>query len=93
MKKIFSILLVVLASTFFLQANNVVTSAISLTGQNAALNFSMINYDISWENSWRTSTNESNYDGVWLFVKFRKNNTSLWKHATINYVAPGTAAA
>ncbi len=93
MKKILSLVIVLITCTFYAKANNVVTSAISLTGQNPALNFTMINYDITWENSWRTSTNESNYDGVWLFVKFRKNNTSQWKHATINYVAPGTAAA
>ncbi len=74
-------------------ANNVTTSNIFISGQNATSHFSLINYDISWENSWRTSTNENNYDGVWIFVKFRKVNTSNWQHATINYTAPGTAAA
>ena len=93
MKKIIQLSTLLILLAFAVKANNVITSNVSLTDQNTGLNFTMVNYDISWENSWRTSTNESNYDGVWLFVKFRKNNTSLWKHATINYVAPGSAAA
>ncbi len=92
MKKILS-LLTMLCFASFIKANNIATSNISLTGQNTATNFTLIGFDISWENSWRTSTNESNYDGAWIFVKFRKNNTSLWQHATINYASTGTAAA
>ena len=44
----------------------------------------IINFDVAWENSWRTSTNESNYDGAWIFVKFRKQGTTDWRHCTIN---------
>ncbi len=93
MKQIFLSMMVMLTIAFTAKANNVQTANVSLNGQNTALDFTMINYDISWENSWRTSTNESNYDGCWIFAKFRKNNTSLWKHCTINYVSPGTASA
>lgn len=76
-----------------LQANNIQTANVALNGQNVTSHFTLVNYDISWENSWRTNTNESNYDGAWIFVKFRKKNASLWQHASINYVSPGTAAA
>jgi formylglycine-generating enzyme required for sulfatase activity len=76
-----------------LRANNIQTANVLLTGQNTSSNYTQIAFDISWENSWRTSTNESNYDGAWIFAKFRKKNTSLWQHATINYVSPGNAAA
>jgi formylglycine-generating enzyme required for sulfatase activity len=72
-------------------ANNVQTANVVLTGQNTAANHTQIKFDISWDNSWRTSTNESNYDGVWIFCKFRKKNTSAWQHASINYVSPGDA--
>ena len=41
-------------------------------------------FDINWKNSWRTSTNESNYDGCWIFIKYRKQSTSVWLHATLN---------
>jgi len=93
MKKILTSLLILMMSTFIAQANNVTTSNVFITGQNVVSHFSLINFDINWENSWRTSTNENNYDGCWLFVKFRKVNSSNWQHATMNYVNPGTAAA
>lgn len=92
MKKIFAFLILAVSGTR-ISANNVQTNNVGLSGQNTTSHFSLINYDISWENSWRTSTNESNYDGVWIFAKFRKVNASNWQHATINYVNPGTAAA
>jgi formylglycine-generating enzyme required for sulfatase activity len=81
-----------LAIQFGIKANNIQVANVSLSGQNTASNYTSVNFDISWDNSWRTSTNESNYDGAWLFVKWRKKGTSEWRHATINYVAPGDAA-
>jgi formylglycine-generating enzyme required for sulfatase activity len=93
MKKIITLALLFLAFTLGTEANNIQTSNVSLSGQNTALDYTLINYDISWENSWRTSNNESNYDGTWIFAKFRKKNTSLWLHCTINYGAGGSAAA
>lgn len=93
MKKLFLSVIVLLVATVTTFANNIQISNTSLSGQNAASNFTLVNFDINWDNSWRTSTNESNYDGAWIFVKFRKQGTSLWKHATLNYVSPGTPAA
>lgn len=92
MKKRFLLFAAMVGLAFSSQANNVQTNNVILSGQNTVSNYTQINYDISWENSWRTSTNESNYDGVWIFCKFRKKNTTSWQHATINYVAPGDAA-
>jgi len=69
-------------------ANDVVVNAVSLTGQTTAGPFNthyvQVQFDIAWKNSWRTSTNESNYDGCWIFVKYRKQSTSVWLHATLN---------
>ena len=65
-------------------ANNITVTNTSLSGQNTTSDFTLINFDVAWENSWRTSTNESNYDGAWIFVKFRKNGTTDWRHCTIN---------
>lgn len=93
MKKLLTLSFLFACLTIVSFANNVSTSNIFLTGQNAVSDFTLINYNITWENSWRTSTNESNYDGCWIFAKFRKVNASNWQHATINYVSPGTAAA
>lgn len=51
-----------------LKANNLTISNTSYdngTGQ--------VSFDLSWENSWRTSiTQPYNYDGVWIFVKVRE---------------------
>ncbi len=91
MKKIFTAALLFFSAVA--KANNIQVSNPSINGQNTALDFSMVNFSLSWDHSWRTSTNEANYDGAWVFVKFRKANSGLWQHATINYTAPGTAAA
>ncbi len=88
MKK--TILLLTIFSSIYLHnyANDVLVTAASLTGQNTsgplATHFTNVQFSIAWKNSWRTNTNESNYDGCWLFVKFRKQSTSVWQHATLN---------
>ncbi len=88
MKKIALLFICSYAVLFNALANNVVVSTVSLgpqvTGGPVATHYTQVNYDITWQNSWRTSTNESNYDGCWIFVKFRKQSTSVWQHATIN---------
>lgn len=70
-------------------ANNIEVTNISLTGQNTDDNYTLVQFDLSWENSWRISSGPSNYDGAWVFIKF-KENSGNWEHATINYV-DGTA--
>ena len=83
MKKIFSFF--ILGSIAFSSyANNITVSSATLSGQNTTAHSEIINFDVAWENSWRTSTNESNYDGAWLFVKFRKMGTTDWRHCTLN---------
>ena len=88
MKKNFLLFVLALTAAFGSFANNVVVSSVSLgpkvTTGALATHYTKVNYDITWENSWRTSTNESNYDGCWIFVKYRKQSTSAWQHATIN---------
>jgi len=39
-----------------------------------------IDFNMSWQNSWRNSTN---YDAIWLFVKYKTNN-GLWQHAYLD---------
>ncbi|KXK41770.1 MAG: hypothetical protein UZ11_BCD004001743 [Bacteroidetes bacterium OLB11] len=93
MKKQITIFTLLVCMTIMSWANNVTVSNVVLNGQNVGNHYSLINYNITWDNSWRTNTNENNYDGCWIFAKFRKINSNNWQHATINYVAPGTAAA
>ena len=92
MKKIFTFLLfAVLLPATYTKANNIQLANVVLNGQNTAGQYSIVNFDVSWENSWRLITNQANYDGAWIFVKFRKVSGSTWQHATINttgYTAP-----
>ena len=72
------------------QANNITTANVKLTGQNTTNKTTQIQFDVSWENSWRTSSGPANWDAAWIFVKYRVNGIGAWKPATIN--AAGNAA-
>lgn len=52
-------------------ANNINVSNVSITGQNLTNDFSMVKFNLSWENSWRISSGPANWDAAWVFVKFR----------------------
>ena len=84
MKKINLLLITFLLLSGSIYANNIQLANVLLNGQNPGSQYSMVNFDVSWENSWRTITNEINYDGAWIFVKFRKKSSSTWQHATID---------
>lgn len=70
----------------FVWANNIQIDNVRLASQNTAQDFYMIEFDLSWENSWRTSTYESNWDAAWVFVKFTPKNERAWEHASLHYV-------
>ena len=77
-------------------ANNITVTAATLSGQNVAAHTEVVNFTVGWENSWHTSINESNYDGAWIFVKFRRlTGTADWRHCTLtlanSVVGTGTA--
>lgn len=84
MKKINLMLITFLLVSVITRANNIQLANVLLNGQNTGSQYSLINFDVSWENSWRTITNEANYDGAWIFVKFRKKSSNTWQHATID---------
>jgi formylglycine-generating enzyme required for sulfatase activity len=90
MKKMYLLSLAVGAQVCLL-ANNIQLANPFITGQNTTSKFSLIGFDVSWENSWRLANNESNWDAAWIFVKFRKKGASGWQHATLN--ATGHTAA
>jgi len=78
------LLIVLLLAAWPAVANNIIVSNVSITGQNPVDDFSMVSFNVSWENSWRTSTHESNWDAAWIFVKFRLSGTIDWQHAFLN---------
>ncbi|MCO5284823.1 MAG: hypothetical protein M9898_00270 [Chitinophagaceae bacterium] len=92
MKKVLYFLTGGILFTTHLLANNILVDNANLSGKNTSTHTTNVTFDVSWENSWRTSTNESNYDGAWIFVKYRKNGTNDWRHATITSATGATGA-
>src|SRR5258706_15978513 len=74
MKKLLSFLVMLIIAIFSF-ANNVVISNVSLVGPT---NFH-VKFDLSWDNGWRVSTGQVNYDGVWVFFKYRVGG-GPWQH-------------
>lgn len=66
-------------------ANNVTISNVALTNQDKANYTAKVEFDITWSNSWRTTTN---YDAVWVFVKYSTDSGVTWNHLQLN--ASGT---
>ncbi len=67
-------------------ANNVTVSNVTMTGQDASNDYVFVEFDVSWENSWRTSSAPNNWDAVWVFVKY-KVGSGDWQHATLSATA------
>lgn len=88
----FCLLLVV---PMIMTANNVSVSNVFLTGQNTTDDYTLVEFDLSQENSWRISTGASNWDAVWVFVKY-KTSGGDWQHCYLNNsgnsTGSGTAA-
>ncbi|MBU3744170.1 MAG: hypothetical protein FGM61_06410, partial [Sediminibacterium sp.] len=64
-------------------ANNIVVSSISLTGRNTSTQSVRVQFNLSWDNSWRTTSAPFNWDAAWVFVKYKIGTTGDWKHATL----------
>ncbi len=63
-------------------ANNVRLGTPALNAANELV------FTISWDNSWYTASAPHNWDGVYLFVKYRNcASTNAWSHAQLNATA------
>jgi formylglycine-generating enzyme required for sulfatase activity len=72
-----------------LKANNLIIGTPSIVGSNS------IQFTVQWDNSWRLATGPSNWDAVWLFVKYQDCATNLWSHVDLsttvsNHTVAGT---
>jgi formylglycine-generating enzyme required for sulfatase activity len=83
-RSLLTIVLVVIAFNCF--SNNIVISNTTLVNKNTVSNYVFIQFDISWDNSWRTSSGPSNWDAAWVFIKFRIKGQTDWSHASLNWV-------
>ncbi|MBK8626596.1 MAG: hypothetical protein IPN86_13825 [Saprospiraceae bacterium] len=81
-----SIILALCLATIAAHANNITISNVSITGQNNSQKFKLVQFDISWDNSWRVDYGPNNWDAAWVFVKYRRKSDNTWHHATLHYV-------
>lgn len=75
--------LILIAVSLALGANNIEVTNIVLSNQNVGAGTTTIQFDLTWENSWRVSVGPGNYDAAWVFAKFRVGG-GAWRHATIS---------
>jgi hypothetical protein len=78
MKKSILFLLIFLSAHAF--ANNMLVQNVITTDNDPVNKTIQVQFDISWDNSWRDSIN---YDAAWIFIKF-KDAGGLWRHAQLN---------
>lgn len=73
----------VLTGAYSAHSNNILISNASL--DNSDNQFYYVEFDVSWENSWRTSTYEANWDAAWVIVKFSPKNQQQWSNMDLYY--------
>jgi formylglycine-generating enzyme required for sulfatase activity len=65
-------------------ANNISVGTPTLAGQNTTDDYTFVQFDLSWDHSWR---DEINWDAAWVFVKYQETDSTQWKHAYLNTTA------
>lgn len=84
MLKFFSVILSCFAIPLLTCANNITVSAVSKQTVNTVNDYMMIQFTVSWENSWRDAENR---DAAWIFIKYKLTGSPVaWGHATLHYV-------
>ncbi|HMQ77880.1 MAG TPA: SUMF1/EgtB/PvdO family nonheme iron enzyme [Flavobacteriales bacterium] len=71
------------------QANNIQVSNATLTGNDGTAGICFVQFDLSWQNSWRGG-GATNNDAAWVFAKF-KTGAGVWHHVRLSntgHVAP-----
>lgn len=63
-------------------ANNVNLSNIQVV--NNGPDSTYVQFDLSWDNSWRVANGPGNYDGVWIFFKFKTQSYIGWPHLPLS---------
>ena len=81
MKRIF-IFCITLFSSLAIFANNITITGVSYNSGGGTVTF-----NISWENSWRTSTAPNNWDAAWVFVKRKNCSINYWQHQDVSSTA------
>lgn len=69
-----------------LLANNIAIRNVMLTGNNITNHYTMIKFDLSWDNAWRVNAGPANWDAAWVFAKYRVQGETSWHHVTLHWV-------
>ena len=88
MKKAAYLLFVFLFLTGICNANNIQLTNVSIV--NGGPGLIRVKFDVSWDNSWRTNIGPANYDGAWVFFKYKLPG-GFWTHLILtgsNNVVP-----
>ncbi len=80
-------LFVVLSCLSNLLANNLQITNVNLP------NDSTLNFNISWENSWRVGVAPNNHDAAWIFIKRRDCASGQWSHVDLSSTPADHSAA
>jgi hypothetical protein len=90
MKTKFFLFLLLVAATQ-MKANNMLVKNVTTTGNNATNKTIQVQFDMSWDNSWRDGIN---WDAAWVFMKY-KDASGNWQHVMLNTTgfANGTGTA
>ena len=87
MRNVFKYIILIIIAIFCYKpivSNNIIISNISIVEQDAVSYSCKVQFNISWENSWRTLSGAMNWDAAWVFVKFKIGKNGNWQHATLS---------
>jgi len=65
-------------------ANNISVSSVSLTARNKSADYVQVQFNLSWNNSFRVNKSTSIWDAAWVFIKYKVGLNGEWKHASIS---------
>jgi len=92
MKRVFKKIWAAAAITLLampLAANNITVSNVAISARDDANKFIEVTFDLTWENSFRTTgLSPNNWDAAWVFMKFKKTGAATaFNHCKLDAVA------
>ena len=66
-------------------ANNIQVTSVTLQNIDTTADTANVQFNLSWENSWRVNAGPANWDAAWVFVKYHTGDLN-WKSAALDVV-------
>jgi len=80
MRKLFFLFVLIFAATCPAWASNLQLSNLDEVSANTGAGTITFSFNLTQDNSWR---NQTNYDAVWVFMKYSTDGGATWKHASM----------